>query len=221
VHTFLFKYVPLERKVIFIKKLERDFYRRDTITVAKELLGKYLVHKVNGKEIISKIVETEAYLGPDDKAAHSYKNRRTNRTEIMYGDGGFLYVFSIYGMHYCANIVTESLGIPQAVLLRALEPIQGLDEMSYNRFNSKYDDLTTVLKKTLTNGPGKLCKAMYISKEHNGMDLCRDEIYIIDNESNDKFQIGSSPRINIDYAEEYKEFLWRFFIKENLYVSKK
>ena len=207
--------------MVIIKKLEKNFYRRDTITVAKELLGKYFVHRVDGEELIAKIVETEAYLGPLDKAAHSYKNKRTNRTEVMYGDGGILYVFSIYGMHCCANIVTEREGMPQAILLRAVEPVQGLDKMAYNRFNNTFSELTKVLKKTLTNGPGKLCKAMYINKMYNGEDLCKNEIYILESENIEKFEIYCSPRINIDYAEEYKEYLWRFFIKDNPYVSRK
>lgn len=206
--------------MIKIRKLEKNFYRRDTITVAKELLGKYLVHKVNGEELIAKIVETEAYLGIFDKAAHSYNNKRTNRTEVMYGDGGILYVFFIYGMHNCANVVTEIEGVPQAVLIRAVEPVQGLDKMAYNRFSRSYFELTKALKKSLTNGPGKLCAAMEINKIHSGEDLCKNEIYILDSEDIEKIQISISPRINIDYAEEDKDRLWRFYIENNPYVSK-
>ena len=113
-----------------MKKLSRDFFNRDTIVVAQELLGKYLVHKVHGEELIGKIVEVEAYKGPLDKAAHSYNNRRTARNEVMYGEAGYAYVFIIYGMYDCMNVVTEEKEKPEAILIRALEPVKGIKHMA-------------------------------------------------------------------------------------------
>lgn len=202
-----------------MKKLEREFYKRNTLIVAKELLGKHLVHEYEGNKLISKIVEVEAYMGVEDKAAHSYGGRRTERTEVMYKEGGYAYVFQIYGMYYCVNVVTSEKEIPQAVLIRGLEPIEGLETMSVNRYGKRYEELTNYQKKNLTNGPGKLCMAMNIDKKLNGEDLCKENLYILDNK--EKFNIVTSKRINIDYAEEAKDYLWRFYIKDNKYVSKK
>lgn len=203
--------------------LARDFYTRDTITVSKELLGKVLVHKTKEYSVAGRIVETEAYLGPEDKAAHSYGGRKTPRVEIMYAEGGYSYVFTIYGMYQCFNIVTERTSNPQAVLIRALEPIAGLELMAQNRYSKSYKDLSNTQNKGLTNGPGKLCKAMNIGKEQNKIDMCHkngvDDIYVYDDGYKD-FQIEASERINIDYAEEYIHMPWRFFIKGNKYVSK-
>lgn len=201
-------------------KLNREFYNRDSLIVAKELLGKVLVHHVNGEKITAKIVETEAYMGVDDKAAHSYGGRRTQRVEVMYGDPGFSYVFIIYGMHYCFNVVTKEKGNPQAVLIRALEPLDGLDIMALNRFSKSYNDLTNAQIKNLTNGPGKLCSAMLIDKSLNGENLCGNNLYIEDID-NENFSIVSTKRVGIDYAEEAKDYPWRFYIKDNKYVSVK
>ena len=156
-----------------MKKLNREFYNRDTVLVAKELLGKIIVHEINGQKVSAKIVESEAYMGVTDKAAHSYGGRRTSRVEIMYGKPGFSYVFIIYGMYYCFNAVTREEGIPQAVLIRAVEPIEGVNIMAQNRFKKPYDELTKSQIKNLTNGPGKLCNALLIDKSLNGEDLCR------------------------------------------------
>lgn len=203
-----------------MKKLDREFYNRDTIIVAKELLGKIIVHKVNGQKLSAKIVETEAYMGITDKAAHSYGGRRTSRVEVMYGKPGVSYVFIIYGMYYCFNTVTREEGTPQAVLIRAAEPIEGIDLMAQNRFKKSYNELTKSQIKNLTNGPGKLCGALLIDKSLNGEDLCGDKLYIEEMES-ENFNIVSSKRINIDYAEEAKDYLWRFYIEGNKYVSVK
>ncbi|MDT8717804.1 DNA-3-methyladenine glycosylase [Clostridium sp. 19966] len=200
-------------------KLVRNFFERDTIVVAKELLGKILVHEVDGKKIAGKIVETEAYLGIEDKAAHSYGGRRTKRVEVMYGEAGFSYVFVIYGMHFCFNVVTREKGVPQAVLIRALEPCYGIDSICHNRFKKPYEKLTKTQIKNLTNGPGKLCSALSISKSLNGEDLCGETLYI--EEGNNAFEIVTSKRIGIDYAEEYKDKPWRFYIKDNANVSVK
>ncbi len=200
--------------------LDRSFYTRDSITVARELLGKNVVRRIGGNELVGRIVETEAYMGYEDKAAHSYKGRRTERNEIMYHIGGYSYVYMIYGMYYCVNAVAAVPDIPQAALIRAVEPLSGLEEMSQNRFSSSYTSLTKAQVKNLTSGPGKLCKAMSIDKRLNGVDLCSlGELYICD-ENPTSFEIASSPRIGIDYAEEYKDVPWRFFIKDNIFVSK-
>ncbi|KAJ52176.1 3-methyladenine DNA glycosylase [Clostridium tetanomorphum DSM 665] len=200
-------------------KLLREFYNRDTITVARELLGKVLVTKQKGAICKGKIVEVEAYMGPMDKAAHSYNGRRTKRVEVMYGDAGFAYVYFIYGLYYCMNVVTREKDIPQAVLIRALQPLEGIDIMSNRRFDKNYDELSKREKMNLTNGPSKLCIAMDINRSFNGKDLCGDIIYIEDFK-NDKFNIGVSKRIGIDYAEEARDYPWRFFIEGNKYVSK-
>ncbi|MCD3245064.1 DNA-3-methyladenine glycosylase [Clostridium botulinum C] len=200
-------------------KLNKEFYRRDTIQVAKDLLGKYIVINEDNEKIIAKIVEVEAYLGINDKAAHSYGGRRTERTKVMYEDGGCVYVFQIYGMYNCLNIVTSHKEVPQAVLIRAVEPISNIDKFSFNRFKKKFNELTKYKQKNITNGPGKLCMAMNITKEFNGEDLSLDRIYMLDNK--EEFQVISSKRIGIDYAEEAKDYLLRFYIKDNKYVSKK
>lgn len=204
-----------------MNKLKREFYSRNTIQVSKELLGKYLVHQVNGKKLVGKIVEVEAYLGPEDKAAHSYNRHKSKRNEIMYGPAGFAYVFVIYGHNCCMNVVTEKEDIPQAVLIRALEPIEGIEEMAKLRFDKKLDELDRRTKINLTNGPGKLCKAMGISKENNREDLCSDAFYIEEDQAEKDFEVVSTKRVNIDYAEEYRDCPWRFYIRDNIYISKK
>lgn len=203
-----------------MKKLDRNFYDRDTLIVAKELLGKCLVHRINGKELAGMIVEVEAYIGPFDKAAHSYNNRRSERNEVMYGPAGYAYVYMIYGRNYCMNVVTEHVEKPSAVLIRALEPVQGLDEMAQNRFGRNYNDLDRHSAINLTNGPGKLCSALGIDKSNNGEDLCGNTLYITVGKNENTFTIATSKRINIGYAEEAIDFPWRFYIKGNTYVSR-
>lgn len=183
-----------------MKKLTRHFYDRDTITVAKELLGKYLVHKSNGLERIGKIVEVEAYLGPHDLAAHSAKGL-TPRTKVMFGPPGHAYVYLIYGMYYCMNVVTEQEGHAAAVLLRALEPVKNLDGK--------------------TQGPGLLCNAMHIDKRLHGHDLESDDFYITENSDPTRFTIIKRPRVGVDYAKHWAKRLLRFYIKDNPFVSKK
>jgi len=202
-----------------MKKLDRDFYLRDTLVVAKGLLGMELVHETGGCMRVGRIVETEAYTGPEDKGSHSYGGRRTNRNEVMYSQGGTAYVYLIYGMHHCFNVVTEEAGMPAAVLIRALEPVDGLELMSRARYNTGYTALGRSHKTGLCNGPGKLCIAMDIRRTENGLDLCGNQLYIRDT-SCEPFRIKSSPRINIDYAEEYRDKPWRFYIEGNKYVSK-
>lgn len=203
-----------------MKTLSREFYNRDSLIVAQELLGKMLVREINGQKISVKIVETEAYMGVTDRAAHSFGGRRTPRVEVMYGGPGISYVFLVYGMYYCFNIVTREEGNPQAVLIRAAEPIGGFDLIAQNRFNKTYNQLSKSQIKNLTNGPGKVCRALLIDKSLNGEDLCSNKLYIEEGE-NEKIQIVASKRVGIDYAEDARDYLWRFYIANNEYVSVK
>lgn len=203
-----------------MKKLDRDFYNRDSIIVARELLGKVLVHEIEGQRICARIIETEAYMGVIDKAAHSYNGKRTKRVEVMYGDPGFSYIFMIYGLHCCFNVVVNEKETPQAILVRAVEPLEGKEWMAQKRFGKAYEQLTKSQRRGLTNGPGKLCGALSIDRKYNGLDLCGSVVYIEDGESED-FNIVTSKRIGIDYAEEAKDFPWRFYIEGNEYVSVK
>jgi DNA-3-methyladenine glycosylase len=208
-------------------KLTKEFYARGTLQVAKELLGKVIVHEVNGIKLKGKIVETEGYIGSIDKASHAYGGKRTLRTETLYGKPGIAYVFIIYGMYYCFNVITKEEGSPEGVLVRAVEPIEGIEEMSKLRFNKDYSELTKAQFKNLTSGPSKLCIAMKINKENNKQDLCSNELYIEESEEKEEFkslqkiEIVEAKRIGIDYAEEAKDFLWRFYIKNNPWVSVK
>ncbi len=196
------------------QKLTRDFYTRsNTLRVARELLGKRLVvPDENGERVSGLIVETEAYQGVLDKAAHSYGNRRTQRTESMYQPGGMAYVYFIYGMYYQFNVVTNVEGVPHAILVRAVEPVEGIDVMRRRRPVGK--DIN------LTNGPGKLCIAMNINRRLDRADLLGTEVWIEDGEKIATKQIASGPRIGIGYAEEYIEKPWRFWVKSNPYVSR-
>ncbi|MEG2869736.1 MAG: DNA-3-methyladenine glycosylase [Paraclostridium sp.] len=202
-----------------------EFFRRDAITVARELLGKYLVRRYDDKEIITKIVETEAYMGIEDKAAHVFGDKRTERTKPLYQDGGHIYVYLIYGMYYCLNISASIEDIPQCVLIRAVEPISNIDNISQNRYSKNYVDLTMYQKKNICNGPGKLCKALKIEKDLNLKSILGDELYIVDSlngyDNDEKIEIIESKRVNIDYAQEAKDYLWRYYIKDNKYISKK
>ncbi len=183
-----------------MRRLSRDFYNRDTIEVARELLGCHLVHRSNGIERIGRIVEVEAYLGPHDLAAHSAKGL-TERTRIMFGPPGHAYVYLIYGIHCCMNVVTQEAGMASAVLLRALEPVANVDGR--------------------TQGPGLLCKAMDIDRRLNGHDLISDDLYIVRAQHPEKFTVVKRPRIGVDYARHWARRLLRFYIKDNPYVSKR
>lgn len=200
-------------------KLDRDFYIRDTLAVARDLLGKLLVHETQEYRVAGRIVETEAYIGPEDKGSHSYGGRRTKRTEVMYQIGGTAYVYLIYGMYHCFNAVTEEAGKPSAVLVRAIEPIEGEGRMSQLRYGRDLASLTPRQRLGICNGPGKLCLSLGIGKAENGLDLCGSTLYISDMQ-NEPFNIKTSPRINIDYAGEYAHKPWRFYIEGNKYVSK-
>ena len=200
-------------------KLDRKFYSRDTLILAKDLLGKIIVHNTGSTILKGKIVETEAYLGVIDKAAHVYGGKKTKRVMPMYGMPGTAYVYLIYGMYYCFNIVAKEEGVPEAVLIRGIEPIEGIDQMAINRFGKVYAELSNYQKKNLSNGPGKLCIALNIDKSHNQEDLCGDRLYLESGKDKD-FEIVETTRIGIDYAEEAKEWPYRFYINGNPYVSK-
>jgi DNA-3-methyladenine glycosylase len=180
-------------------KLSRDFYDRDTIAVAKDLLGKYLVHVTGGSERVGRIVEVEAYLGPHDLAAHSAKGL-TPRTKVMFGPPGHAYVYLIYGMYHCMNVVTQAEGTASAVLLRALEPVRNVEGR--------------------TQGPGLLCNAMRIDRKQNGQDLLSADLYIGDDGSHRKIAVVKRPRIGVDYAGHWARRLLRFYIRNNPFVSR-
>lgn len=192
-------------------KIKKDFYKVSALELAPKLLGLNLVH--NTKEGITKgkIVEVEAYMGIKDKAAHAYSGIPTKRTKPMFGEAGHSYVYLIYGMYYCMNVVANKVGKAEAVLIRALEPIEGIELMN-NRREGK------VLKQ-LCSGPGKLCIAMGINKANNEMDLSGNQLYIEDPKEKEEFVVEKSKRINIDYAQEAKDYLWRYTIKDSKFLS--
>ena len=196
------------------KKLRREFYTRpNVLTVARELLGKLLVVPAkNGRRISGMIVEAEAYRGPQDRASHAYGGRRTNRTETMYDLGGTAYVYFVYGMYYQFNVVTSVRNIPHAVLIRALQPVEGIDVIRKRRHGQPDHNLT--------NGPGKLCIALGIDRKLDRADLLGNKVWIEEGETIARSRIASGPRIGIDYAEEWIEKPWRFWIKDNPYVSR-
>jgi DNA-3-methyladenine glycosylase len=193
-------------------KLKRDFYNQDARIVGEKLVGKILVRKYNDTLIKSRIIESEAYIAAIDKASHGYGGKITPRTKIMFGPPGYAYVYLIYGMYYCLNFVTEKEGTCSAVLIRAVEPVINEEEMCINRYNKQLNELTKYQKRNMSNGPGKLCNALKITIKHNGTDLTGNEIYVEDDGFRG-FETERSKRINIDYAEEAKDFLWRYTIR--------
>lgn len=204
-------------------RLNKDFFNRDTLIVAKELLGKILVRKIDGVILKGKIVETEAYVGAIDKASHAYGGKRTNRTETLYAEPGTVYVFSIYGMYYCLNLISEEKDVAAGVLIRGIEPLEGIEKMSQLRYKKNYEELSNYEKKNFSNGPSKLCMALGIDKRDNCINsISSEELYVEEDLLNKEvFSIVEAKRIGIDYAEEAKDFLWRFYIKDNKFVSKK
>ncbi len=197
------------------KKLKRNFYTRDVITVAKDLLGKILVKNENGILLAGKIVEVEAYDGSIDKAAHTFGGR-TPRNAVMFNEGGYFYVYFTYGVHFCCNVVTGKEGEGKAVLIRAVEPVEGVDLMIKNRFGRKLKNEKEIFN--LTSGPGKVCRAMAIDRSFYGLDLTGDKIYIINKPALNEKMIVASRRIGIKKSVELP---WRFYIKDNPYISKK
>lgn len=178
-------------------KLPREFYAQDTLTVAQALIGTTLAHRVDGIVRSGRIVETEAYQGPEDLAAHSAKGH-TARNSAMFGAPGHAYVYLIYGMWHCMNVVTREAGVPHAVLIRAVEPLNQLDDK--------------------THGPGLLCRAFDIDRRLNGVDLLGDTLWL-EARSGAAPQISSSPRIGVDYADEWAHLPWRFYDKQSAHVS--
>jgi DNA-3-methyladenine glycosylase len=179
--------------------LSRTFYARDALSVARDLLGMQLVIRHATGRMVGRIVETEAYQGPEDLAAHSAGGRRTARTEIMYGPAGHAYVYLIYGIWNCLNVVVGTPGVPHAVLLRALEPVTGIDTPSW--------------------GPGLLCRALDINRAYNGRDLCGRELWIQAPRRPRPLRIAAAPRIGVDYAGEWARRPWRFFDCDSPFVS--
>ncbi len=196
--------------------LKRSFYERDVVAVSRDLLGKLLVHESLDGKTSGKIVETEAYCGPEDRAAHSFGGRRTARNEVMFGPKGHAYVYFIYGMYFCFNVTAGNVaGKPEAALIRALEPFEGKDIMANRR------GATHQRTAELTNGPGKLCMAMGISKKQNFADLTMPPFYVVDAPTVQPENIVETARIGIDYAAEWRNKHWRFYLKDNAYFSAK
>lgn len=203
-----------------MKPLPRSFYRRSAVQVAKDLLGTYFVRKLGRKILVGKIVETEAYC-EGDPASHSYRGK-TRRNEVMFWQGGHLYVYFTYGMHFCANVVTGPEGTGEAVLIRAVEPIEGIEVMMKKRKGRIHEGKKRGREKmeivNLTNGPAKFCQAFGVGRKENGTDLLGTQIYITRGEDISLKSIGRSSRVGIRNGKEKQ---WRFFVKGNAWVSKK
>lgn len=192
-----------------MKPIDASFFQQPTLELARQLLGNYIVHEHPSGLIVGKIVETEAYMGPDDRAAHSFGNRRTKRTEVMFGDPGLIYTYQMH-THTLINVVAAPFGIPNAILIRAVEPVEGLDLMKKFR-----NDLPM---KQWTNGPGKLTKAMGISMEHYGSHWTEKPLYMAKGEQINSVSTG--PRIGIQNSGEAVHYPYRFWETDNLFVSK-
>jgi DNA-3-methyladenine glycosylase len=195
--------------------LDSKFYKGDVHKIAENLLGKIFVRKRNGNILSGKIVEVEAYDGLIDEASHAF-NGKTNRNEVMFRQGGLLYVYFTYGMHYCANVVTGNVDDPKAILLRGIEPLEGIEQMSVNRYGKKSCTQKEFIN--LTNGPAKLCKAFGIERTENGTDLTGDKIFILDSSKPVKPEIITTTRIGINKSVNLP---WRYYIRNNPFISKK
>ena len=201
------------------RKLPPEFYLRDTLTVARELLGKYLVHETPGGRLVCRITETEAYCGPEDKACHSYQKKAPDgRTNVMYREGGYAYIYLIYGMYHCFNVVTCPTGQPEAVLIRSAKPVEGMEIMSRLRCSRKG---TVPKEKDLLTGPGKLCTAMAIDKALYGEALWGSRLYLTEGERVPEELIKTGPRIHVDYAGEDALLPYRFCDVGCAYLSQK
>jgi len=194
--------------------LGREFAARPTLRVARALLGKILVHRARDGITAGRIVEVEAYRGPADRAAHTFGGRRTPRNETMWGPAGHLYVYFTYGMHYCCNVVTRGDGLPEAVLLRALEPLEGLALMRRRRGNAALADAA------LCRGPANLCRAMGIAGRADGTDLTRGRLVLLDAPAIPARRVARSPRIGVAYAGADAALPWRFYVRDNPAVSR-
>jgi len=183
-------------------RLKKSFFIRPTLTIAKDLLGKYLIRKIGNKKLVGKIVETEAYIGPKDKASHAYGGKITPRNKTEYLEGGHIYIYLCYGLYWQLNATTNLTGKPECVLIRALEPVKKT--------------------KNLTNGPGKLCRWMKLDKSFDGEDLEKSKRIWLENkgEKIESSQIVKTERIGIEYAGSWAKKPWRFYLKNNLFVSR-
>lgn len=199
----------LDEATLRTTRLPRSFYARPVLTVAEECLGKVLVHATPEGLVAGRIVESEAYRGPDDLAAHSAGGRRTKRTEVMFGPAGHAYLYLLYGMHWAFNVVAGEEGEPHAVLIRALEPLLGVERMAARRG-------LAVGARTLANGPGKLCAALGLDGARYGEDLTGERLWLAEGP---RGAVGVSPRINVDYAGEWAKKAWRFYERANRHVS--
>ena len=198
-------------------RLSRDFYAQDTLDAARALLGKYLIRRLDGETLAGRIVETEGYIGRCDKACHAYGYRRTARTRTLFAPPGTAYIYLIYGMYHCLNFVTEPEGEPAAVLLRGLEPAAGIATMARLRYGD--EPMTPYRRKNFLNGPGKVCRALALTREQDGLDLTGDTLFICGSLEDAGLppspvpageRIAAGPRIGVDYAEEARDFPWRF-----------
>lgn len=202
-------------------RLSREFYDGDTVEIAQRMLSKYLVRRLDGELLVGRITETEAYVGRCDKACHAYGYKKTPRTSTLFMEPGHAYIYFIYGMYHCLNFVTEPEGEPAAVLIRAIQPVAGVDTMHRLRFGDA--PMTAYRRKNFSNGPGKLCKALYLSSSENKMDLTGDTLFVCDSLSDIGLPetplpageiLRCGPRIGIDYAEEARDFPWRFWLEK-------
>ena len=200
-------------------RLTHDFFDGDTVAIARALLGKYLVRNWQGILLAGRITETEAYIGRCDKACHAYNYRRTPRTETLFMAPGHAYIYLIYGMYYCLNFVTEPEGEPAAVLVRGLEPAAGVEAMARLRYGDA--PMNAYRRKIFLNGPGKVCKALGLTTAQNGLDLEGDTLFLCDSMADvgltdlpvRQERVISGPRVGVDYAEEAKDFPWRFLLE--------
>ncbi len=192
--------------------LPRSFYARDVLDVARDVIGTVLVHETAEGTVAGRIVEAEAYRGPEDRAAHSWGGRRTARTEAMFGPPGHAYVFFVYGMHFHFNLVTGAIGEPHAVLIRAVEPLLGRELMAERRGMAES-------RREVSNGPGKLCRAFAIDRAQYGVDLCKGSLHLRAGAGFPAPEVHTSKRIGVDYAGPWSERPWRFFDARSPYVS--
>lgn len=202
--------------------LPQSFFLGNTVDIAREMVGKYLIRKYDGITLACRITETEAYVGRMDRACHAYNYRRTERTKTLFAPPGTAYVYLIYGMHHCLNFVTEPEGEPAAVLIRGLEPRHNADIIAENRFSCKCGDMTPYQRKQFLNGPGKVCAGLNIGRELNGLPHGSEALFLCERlsdaglpdrkEDSGPLTVRCSPRIGIDYAGEDALLPWRFYL---------
>jgi len=201
-------------------RLSREFYAGGTVETAQRLLGKYLVRMLDGRPLAGRITETEAYIGRCDKACHAYNYRRTQRTAVLFGPPGHAYIYFIYGMYHCLNFVTEAEGEPAAVLIRAVEPTAGVETIRRLRFGDR--PMTAYRRKNFMNGPGKVCQGFALTTAENRLDLTGDTLFVCDSPADiglprpdlPRERMCAGPRIGVDYAEEARDFPWRFWLEK-------